>query len=59
MLGFGVKFPEPGSKMDGQNTEAFPVVMQYVNREIKIAWPKELQTIDPVLPLPSSSPFAR
>ena len=59
MLGFGVKFPQPGSAMDGQNTEAFPVVMQYVDRAIKIAWPKELQTIDPVLPLPSSSPFAR
>ena len=59
MLGFGVKFPQPGSAMDGQNTEAFPVVMQYVDRAIKIAWPKELQTIDPVLPLPSTSPFAR
>ncbi len=59
MLGFGVKFPQPGSAMDGQNTEAFPVVMQYVDRAIKIAWPKELQTIDPVMPLPSSSPFAR
>ena len=59
LLGFGVKFPEPGSAMDGQNTEAFPVVVQYVNEEIKVAWPKELQTIDPVLPLPDSSPYAK
>lgn len=59
LLGFGVKFPEPGGDMDGQNTRAAPVVMQYVNREIKIAWPKALQTIDPVLPLPESSPYAR
>jgi branched-chain amino acid transport system substrate-binding protein len=60
LLGFGVKFPEPGAtNMDGQNMRASPVVMQYVNREVKIAWPKALQTIDPVLPLPDSSPYAK
>ena len=59
MLGFGVKFPEPGGEMDGQNTEAFPVVVQYVNRETKVAWPRAIQTIDPILPLPSSSPYAK
>ena len=59
LLGFGVKFPEPGSAMDGQNTEAFPVIVQYVNQETKVAWPKALQTIDPVLPLPDSSPYAK
>ncbi|MCA8926542.1 MAG: ABC transporter substrate-binding protein [Alphaproteobacteria bacterium] len=59
LLGFGAKFPQPGSDMDGQNERAFPVIVQYINHEIKVAWPKELQTVDPVLPLPSSSPFAK
>lgn len=60
LLGFGVKFPDPGSSnMDGQNQKASPVVMQYVDRQVKIAWPKALQTIDPVLPLPSASPYAK
>ncbi len=60
LLGFGVKFPEPGkTAMDGQNMRASPVVMQYVNREVKIAWPKALQTIDPILPLTSASPYSK
>ena len=59
LLGFGVHFPEPGGAMDGQNPEAFPVIVQYVNRETKIAWPKPLQTIDPIIPLPSDSPYAK
>lgn len=58
LLGYGVKFPAPGTtNMDGQNAIASPVVMQYVQREVKIAWPKALQTIDPVMPLPKSSPY--
>ncbi len=60
LLGFGVKFPKAGeSDMMGQNTRASPVVMQYVKRKVYIAWPKALQTIDPVLPLPKSSPYAK
>jgi ABC-type branched-subunit amino acid transport system substrate-binding protein len=59
LLGFGVKFPEPGGAMDGQNMIASPVVVQYINRETKVAWPKEIQTVDPVMPLPSSSPYAK
>ena len=60
LLGFGVKFPQEGeSDMMGQNMRASPVVMQYVDRKIYIAWPKALQTIDPVLPLPKSSPYAK
>ncbi len=60
LLGFGVKFPTPGSTtMDGQNERASPVVVQYVNREVKVAWPKALQTSDPVLPLPATSPYAK
>jgi ABC-type branched-subunit amino acid transport system substrate-binding protein len=60
LLGFGVKFPQAGqSDMMGQNTRASPVVMQYIGRKVYIAWPKALQTVDPVLPLPKSSPYSR
>jgi ABC-type branched-subunit amino acid transport system substrate-binding protein len=60
LLGFGVKFPTAGQNdMMGQNTRASPVVMQYVKRKINIAWPKALQTADPVLPLPKSSPYSK
>jgi branched-chain amino acid transport system substrate-binding protein len=60
LLGYGVKFPKAGeSDMMGQNMRASPVVMQYVDRKVYIAWPKALQTIDPVLPLPKSSPYAK
>jgi ABC-type branched-subunit amino acid transport system substrate-binding protein len=60
LLGFGVKFPQPGeSDMMGQNSKASPVVMQYVDRKVFIAWPKALQTIDPVLPLPKSSAYSK
>jgi len=56
--GYGVKFYPPGHEMAGQNMRATPVVMQYVNGETKIAWPIALQTIDPILPLPASQPYA-
>jgi ABC-type branched-subunit amino acid transport system substrate-binding protein len=61
LLGFGIKFPaeDSGSDMMGQNMRASPVVMQYVDRKVYVAWPKALQTIDPVLPLPKSSPYAK
>ena len=60
LLGYGVKFPQAGqSDMMGQNTRASPVVMQYIGRKVYIAWPKALQTVDPVLPLPKSSPYSR
>lgn len=60
LLGYGVKFPKEGeNSMMGQNMLAAPVVMQYADRKVFIAWPKELQTIDPVLPLPKSSPYAK
>ncbi|MGI9332978.1 MAG: ABC transporter substrate-binding protein [Gammaproteobacteria bacterium] len=60
LLGFGVKFPRAGeSDMMGQNMRASPVVMQYVDRKVYVAWPKALQTIDPVLPLPKESPYSK
>ena len=57
--GYGVKFYPVGHKMAGQNERSSPVVMQYVKGETKIAWPKALRTIDPVLPLPAGHAFAR
>ncbi len=58
MLGFGVKFAGEGSPMAGQNERAFPVIVQYVDDQANIVWPKSLQRREPVLPLPSSSPYA-
>jgi len=56
--GYGVKFFPPGTPMSGQNERSSPVVMQYVDGRTKIVWPLALQTIDPMLPLPASSPYA-
>jgi branched-chain amino acid transport system substrate-binding protein len=58
MLGFGVKFAGEGAPMAGQNERAFPVIVQYIDDQANIVWPKSLQRRDPVLPLPSSSPYA-
>jgi branched-chain amino acid transport system substrate-binding protein len=58
MLGFGVKFAGEGSPMAGQNERAFPVIVQYVDDKSYVVWPKSLQLRDPVLSLPSSSPYA-
>ena len=57
MLGFGVKFLGDGA-MAGQNDRAFPVIVQYVDDKPYVVWPKSLQHREPVLPLPSSSPYA-
>ncbi|MCC7273396.1 MAG: ABC transporter substrate-binding protein [Alphaproteobacteria bacterium] len=56
--GYGVKFFPPGSQLAGQNERSSPVVMQYVGGVTKIAWPRELSNIDPVVPLPATSPYA-
>jgi branched-chain amino acid transport system substrate-binding protein len=57
MLGFGVKFLGDGP-MAGQNDRAFPVIVQYIDDKAHVVWPKSLQHREPVLPLPSSSPYA-
>ncbi len=56
--GYGVKFFPPETPMAGQNERSSPVVMQYVDGKTKIVWPVALQTIDPILPLPASHPYA-
>jgi len=58
MLGFGVKFEPETAAMAGQNDRAFPVIVQYIDDQAQIVWPKSLQRRDPVLPLPATSPYA-
>ncbi|HET7670066.1 MAG TPA: ABC transporter substrate-binding protein [Burkholderiales bacterium] len=58
LQGYGVKFYPPGHQLAGQNERAFPIVMQYVNGRARIAWPREIQTTDPVLPFPKGHAFA-
>jgi len=57
MLGFGVKFLGDGA-MAGQNDRAFPIIVQYIDDKAHVVWPKSLQHREPVLPLPSTSPYA-
>jgi branched-chain amino acid transport system substrate-binding protein len=59
MQGYGVKFFPPGHQLAGQNERAFPIVIQYVNGRGRIAWPKAIQTTDPVLPFPKGHAFAQ
>ena len=59
LMGFGVKFNPPEDDMAGQNDRAAPVVVQYINGKAHIVWPQALQSIDPVLPLPKSSPYTK
>jgi branched-chain amino acid transport system substrate-binding protein len=56
--GYGVKFFPPDTPMSGQNERSTPVVMQYAKNGTKVVWPTAIRTADPVLPLPSSSPYA-
>jgi ABC-type branched-subunit amino acid transport system substrate-binding protein len=58
LMGFGVKFDPPESDMAGQNERASPVIVQYVGGKPSIVWPQALQSKEPVLPLPASSPYA-
>ncbi|MEJ0015057.1 MAG: ABC transporter substrate-binding protein [Acetobacteraceae bacterium] len=58
MLGFGVKFEGEDKPLAGQNDRAFPVVTQYIDDKAYVVWPKSQQQRDPVLKLPSTSPYA-
>jgi branched-chain amino acid transport system substrate-binding protein len=59
LMGYGVKFNPTEHEMAGQNARAQPVVVQYIGGQAHVVWPKDLQSIDPVLPLPDSSPYAK
>jgi len=58
--GFGVKFAAPGSQLSGQNERSQMGLMQYFPTppEERIVGPANFKTADPVVPLPSSSPYA-
>jgi ABC-type branched-subunit amino acid transport system substrate-binding protein len=58
MLGFGAKFAPESAELAGQNERAFPIVVQYIDDKSYVVWPKSQQQRDPVLKLPSSSPYA-
>lgn len=58
LLGFGVKFETPGMTMAGQNDRGFPAIVQYIDDKSYVVWPKALQQREPVLKLPSTSPYA-
>jgi branched-chain amino acid transport system substrate-binding protein len=58
MLGFGVKFEGPGQPMEGQNDRAYPVIVQYIDDQAYVVWPKAQAERPPVLKLPASSPYA-
>ena len=57
MQGYGVKFFGPGHPMRGQNERAFPAVFQVQEGKFELVYPKSVQTANPVLPLPASSPL--
>jgi hypothetical protein len=58
MLGFGVKFEGENSPMAGQNARAFPVIVQYIDDQAHIVWPKSQAQREAVLPFPATSPYA-
>ena len=58
LMGFGVKFYPPEHEMAGQNGRAIGAISQYVGREPRLVWPIDLQTNEPVLPLPKGHTYA-
>jgi branched-chain amino acid transport system substrate-binding protein len=55
--GYGVKFAPSEDKYGGQNVRSFLVAMQWVNGKERIVWPTNLQTADPIIPIPADSPY--
>jgi branched-chain amino acid transport system substrate-binding protein len=58
LQGYGVKFAPPEDAMAGQNVRGTPVVMQNRGKNITVVWPSQIASAEPVLPLPSSSPYS-
>ncbi len=58
MQGYGVKFYPVSHPMAGQNERAFPAVFQVIKGKFELVYPKTVQTANPLLPLPASSPWA-
>jgi len=57
--GWGAKYAPPEHEFAGQNLRAPGTLMQWVDSKQYIVWPKEMQTIDPKLPMPKDSPLAK
>lgn len=58
MQGYGVKFNPPGHPMAGQNDRAFPAVYEVIDGQFHHVWPKSIQSLEPRVLLPPSSPWA-
>jgi branched-chain amino acid transport system substrate-binding protein len=58
LQGYGVKFYPPGHELAGQNARAYPVVMQFVDGQTKVVWPKDVSTAQPIMPLPKDHAYA-
>lgn len=58
MQGYGVKFNPPGHPMAGQNDRAFPAVYEVIDGQFHHVWPKSIQSVEPRVLLPPSSPWA-
>ena len=58
MQGYGVKFYPAGHRFAGQNERAYPAVFQVVEGKFVLVYPRVAATAQPVLPFPSTSPFA-
>lgn len=56
--GYGVKFAPPSDKCAGQNIRSYPVVVQFVKGKLNVSWPNTMQTAEPIIPLPSDSPYS-
>jgi branched-chain amino acid transport system substrate-binding protein len=57
--GYGVKFAPSDHLFAGQDLRSYPAVMQWINGKIEIVWPKPMKTVDPKLPFPPDSVFAK
>lgn len=57
--GYGVKFAAPTEKNAGQNTRAFPLVMQWQNNKQLTVYPKEAAVAEPIIPWAAGVKFQR
>lgn len=57
MLGFGAQFNADGP-MAGQNSRAFPVIVEYTADGTEVVWPRSQAKRAPTLPLPAGNPYA-
>ena len=57
--GWGLKFAPPDHEYAGQNLRGPHTILQWVGGRQYLVWPKEMQTIDPKLPMPKDSLLAK